>query len=224
MDSSAAVPWENLLLAYLAGNSDLTPLYNATHKPLQQLVARIAPLIPEDVREEVVHQLFMRLIENPPKFDPCRCRPSTFTYGLVRNAARQVRAMYAPPGRKTRTGPEVAPAEKNQTARSIEVDQQPIADGRSVPEDLDEIPTRRWSPESICAFAQVSELLSQLPQDVAAAAWMVFGLEYSIIEAARIIRKSRFAIARSLRNAKRMTRAQAKRRVTAVLTAHKMPH
>jgi DNA-directed RNA polymerase specialized sigma24 family protein len=70
-------------------------------------------------------------------------------------------------------------------------------------QEIDEIPSSRWIAENVQTSARAEELLAQLPQDVAAAAWLVFGLEFSIIEAGRIMKKSRFSVARSLNRARR---------------------
>jgi DNA-directed RNA polymerase specialized sigma24 family protein len=102
MDSSVSPRWETPLVAYLSGTGDLTELYCAAKQPLKRIVARLAPSMPEDLREDAVQQLFVRLLENPPNYDPDRCSMPRLIYGLLRNSVKQVRAMFAPPGQRTR--------------------------------------------------------------------------------------------------------------------------
>jgi DNA-directed RNA polymerase specialized sigma24 family protein len=205
MDSGAAVPWETLLVGYLSGTSDFDLLYRTAYKPFLRIVAQIGNFLPEDVREEAVDEAFVRLIANPPQYDPSKCRPRTFVYGLLRNAVRHVRAIYAQPGKRTRTVRKLSANGKQQTAGPLEVDRQEIAEDTSIP-DLEAIPSRRWTPDSVHAGVEARLLLRQLPRDLAFAVFLVDGLERSVVEAAGMLRKSRFAIARSVRQARNQAR------------------
>jgi DNA-directed RNA polymerase specialized sigma24 family protein len=206
VDSKVSVPWEVLLVGYLSGSSDFDPLYSAAYKPFLRIVARIARFMPDDIREEAVGQAFLRLLAKPPKYDQLKCKPRSFAYGLLQNAVRQVQAMYTPPGRKTRGESELAADKSEQTANAIEADNQTIAEDRRAPGDLEQVPTTRWSPSTIQALAEASHVLGQMPRDVAVTAWLVYGLEFSITEAARKLSKSRFAVARSLTQARNQVR------------------
>jgi DNA-directed RNA polymerase specialized sigma24 family protein len=200
MDSSVSPTWDAVATNYLKGEVDLSVLYKAAKKPLERIVARLAPSMPADLREDAVQQIFLRLIENPPKHDADRCSSRTLMYGLGRNAVKQVRAMSAPPGRKTRLS-------WNENAQDCQVPSTDVTPGLAIVEDaaqeIEGIPSPRWTAKNVETSARTRELLGQFPQDVAAAVWLVFGLEFSIIEAGRILRKSRFAVARSLHQARR---------------------
>jgi DNA-directed RNA polymerase specialized sigma24 family protein len=199
MTSSASPAWEILAVAYLTGHGDLAPLYEAAQRPFKRMVGRLSPSLPPDLQEDAVQQVFVRLLENAPAYDPARCSVRTLFYGLLRNAVKQVRAMNIPPGRKTRIENEqesrVPPAEM--------IPRYAIVETENTLQEIDEIPTPRWTPENIQTLARSSELLTQLPAEVAAAAWLVHGLEHSIVEAAGLLKKSRFAVARCLRQARR---------------------
>jgi RNA polymerase sigma factor (sigma-70 family) len=201
MNCSASPSWEPLLVAYVSGGSDFTTLYNAARKPLMRIVARLAPFLPVDLREDVVQQLFVRLIENPPKYDPGQCSARTLTYGLLRNAVRHVRAGFALPGEKTRRRDN----RNEQSSASLfsELTAQrttPVNDITS--EEIELAPSPHWTADSTRARVQAHELLSQMPQEVGRAAWLVYAREYSITDTAIIMNKSRFAIARSLKEAR----------------------
>jgi DNA-directed RNA polymerase specialized sigma24 family protein len=198
MEGSISSPsWESLLVAYLSGDCDFTTLYNKAKKPLLRVVARLAPFMPEDLREDVVQQTFMRLIENPPKHDPSRCSPRTLLFGLLRNAVRQVRAMFAPPGQTTRIHSEDDLMVENSSG---ELTAQRITPANEITPDLiEDAPSSRWTPDNTHALVRAGELLAKLPKEAGTAAWLVYALEYSITDTAAMMDKSRFAVARALR-------------------------
>jgi RNA polymerase sigma factor (sigma-70 family) len=205
MESSITSPsWVPFLVAYLAGAGDIDRLYGAARKPLLRVVARLAPLLPEDLRDDVVQQVFIRLIETPPKYDPGQCSASTLMYGLLRNAIRQVQATFAPPGQKTRATrsedePQSSSLNGNQLAERLTVEDEVI----SQPVGL--APSPRWTAAQTHAIAESRELLGRLPHDLGSVTWLVHGLGYSISDAARIIGKSRFSVARSLKQVQGLT-------------------
>jgi RNA polymerase sigma factor (sigma-70 family) len=203
MKGSASSRWELFLVAYLSGGCDFTTLYSAAWKPLVRIVARLAPLMPEDLREDVVQEAFTRLIQNPPKYTPGQYSARTLTYGLLRNAIKHVRSTFTPPGQKTRvpdSGTEQSPPELTAQRRTVE--------DLVTPEDLDQAPSPRWTASTVEAFAQSHELLDRMPDDVGTATWLVYGLESPIVDAAKTLGISRFAVARSLILAQRMARLE----------------
>jgi RNA polymerase sigma factor (sigma-70 family) len=203
MKRSASPSWEPLLVAYLSGGCDFTTLYSAARKPLVRIAARLAPIMPEDLREDVVQEFFIRLIENPPKYDPRQCSARILTYGLLRNAVRHVRATFALPGQKTRM-PDSGNGQSNENL-TIELTAQRTTSVKEIsPEEIDQAPSPRWTADNNQAFVQAHELLAQMPQEVGTAAWMVYGLEFSIVEAAKMMGTSRFTVARSLKEARQL--------------------
>jgi hypothetical protein len=116
-------------------------------------------------------------------------------YSLARNALKQVKAMYAAPGQKTRISGEenefASKAVERQLKEVVGCDEYPV-------NPVEEIPSLHWTDTQIRAMTESHELLSFLRPDQAAALWLVRGLEYSAIEAGKIMGKSRFAIGRLL--------------------------
>src|SRR5258708_36794735 len=163
MTCSTSPTWDSLVVNYLSGTGDLTELYRAAKRPMERMVARIAPYLPEDIREEAVDEVFVRLMENPPKFTPGEFSARTLVFNLLRNAVRQVRALYAPPGEKTRLDPEVIrtkeiqPPETASEGRDLQGDQQadePELDAGQMEPALhrtrvEELPTGRATSNSI---------------------------------------------------------------------------
>jgi DNA-directed RNA polymerase specialized sigma24 family protein len=77
----------------------------------------------------------------------------------------------------------------------------------NVPGELEQHKSHRWTHHGILAYAQTSELLTLLPQDAGTAAALVYVDGYSLTEAADIMKKSRFAVARLLNQARRIAAA-----------------
>jgi DNA-directed RNA polymerase specialized sigma24 family protein len=206
MSCSISPSWETLLIAYLSGAGDLAGIYQTAKGPLTRIVARLAPWFSHEDQEDAVQQVFLRLLENPPKYEAGKCSVRTLTYGLIRNAIRQVRAMFASPGERTR----FESAEQQEiTAANYQKIPYPEPEQIQEPEELE---SNRWTATDIHSSAEAHEVLSQMPADVAAAAWLVHGREHSIVEAAVMMKKSRFAVARLLGRTRR-----------AVLGAHLPP-
>jgi DNA-directed RNA polymerase specialized sigma24 family protein len=199
MPDSDCCSWETHLESYLLGNLDsLTPLYKLAKRSFLSYLSRRAPFMPPDLREEAFDQVFVRLLENPPEYDSSKCSLRSLMRGLARNALRQVRALYAPAGQKTRISvDETEFATTAAKSRSVG-----LGDGDELVTDpIEEIPSYRWTAANAQAMAEASELLSFLPEDQGAAAWMVHGRELSVIETSAIMGKSRFAVARVLKQA-----------------------
>jgi DNA-directed RNA polymerase specialized sigma24 family protein len=204
MPCSVSPTWDSLVVAYLSGSGDFTALYEAAKRPMERMVARIAPHLPEDIREEAVDEVFVRLLQNPPKYRPGKCSVKTLVFGLLRNAVRHVLALYAAPGQKTRFSPE-----KTSAGESIEAVKDAEIELESDSQELDEtstvlavkeIASTRWTASGIEAYAEASELLSGLPVSVATAAWMVHIEGETLNDTANAMGMSRFAVWRAFSN------------------------
>jgi DNA-directed RNA polymerase specialized sigma24 family protein len=196
MDASTVPLWEPLLIAYLSGNGDFTELYNAAKRPLERMVRRVAPLLPEDLHEDIVQQVFLRLIENPPADGAAGCGMRALIFGMLRNATRQVRAMFAPPGQKTRV--ENLHAEDDGDASSVSAAGNRSSTSGVDLSEIEEAVGTRWTAEQTTASVLARELLWIMPRHAADAAWLVFAQEFSLVDAAKALNKSRFAVSRAL--------------------------
>lgn len=196
MADSVCRSWEPHLESYLLGDSNsLDPLYKLAKKSLLRFLSRRAPFMPEDVLEEVFDHIFVRLIENPPAYDRAKCSPRSLMFGLARNALKQVQATYVAAGQKTR----LSRNENEFATKAAEPRLKEVASCDEYPVNpVEEIPSLRWTDTQIRAMAESHELLASLPPDQASALWLVRGVEYSAIEAGKIMRKTRFAVARLL--------------------------
>jgi DNA-directed RNA polymerase specialized sigma24 family protein len=196
MPDSVCRSWEPHLESYLLGDSNsLGPLYKSAKRSLLRFLSRRAPFMPEDVREEVFDQIFVRLIENPPAYDPAKGSLRSLMFGLARNALKQVRATYVAAGQKTR----LSRNENEFATKAAEPRLKKVAScDEYLVNPVEEIPSLRWTDTQICAMAESHELLASLPPDRASALWLVRGVEYSATEAGKIMGKTRFAVARLL--------------------------
>jgi DNA-directed RNA polymerase specialized sigma24 family protein len=101
---TATSPGNDLLIDFLAGDPvarDVLP--ERIQRFLLKQARRLGRDLPDDLQEEVAQQAFENLLRQSPKsFDPDRSSALGFIKLLVRNAVYQVRAMYAPPGKRTR--------------------------------------------------------------------------------------------------------------------------
>jgi len=102
--TSSHLKLDSLLRGFLAGNPvarDVLP--RVAERYVLKIVRRIAADLPDDIHYEVVNQAFMNLtLQKPASYNPARGSAGTFLKLTVRNALRQVRATYAPPGHVTR--------------------------------------------------------------------------------------------------------------------------
>jgi RNA polymerase sigma factor (sigma-70 family) len=199
MNDSVCPTWDALVVGYLARDVDLSTLYKAAKRPLARIAARLAPSMPKDLHEDAVQQLFVRLIENPPQYDPAQCSPRTLMFGLIRNAVRQVQSMFVPPGRKTRIDKSEFDQEMRGPSADLTAEYPTAEDGRTPRRELEQTTSRRWTAKAIEARAEAGELLARMTDDGGTAIWLVYGLQYSVTEAASIMNKSRFAVARSVK-------------------------
>lgn len=69
---------------------------------LTLVTKKIMPDLDASLREEVVQQAFVALLDNPRRYNPARGTAISFLFQIVREAARTVRAAYAPPATRKR--------------------------------------------------------------------------------------------------------------------------
>jgi hypothetical protein len=147
------------------------------------MVRRVAPLLPEDLHEDIVQQVFLRLIENPPADGAAGCGMRALIFGMLRNATRQVRAMFAPPGQKTRV--ENLHAEDDGDASSVSAAGNRSSTSGVDLSEIEEAVGTRWTAEQTTASVLARELLWIMPRHAADAAWLVFAQEFSLVVAHR---------------------------------------
>ncbi|NOT35552.1 MAG: hypothetical protein HOP12_15515 [Candidatus Eisenbacteria bacterium] len=105
----------DLLVAYLRGDLDARERFPAeAHDVLTRLAAHHAWFLPQDVRDEVVSEAHLILLERGAVFDPSRAPARVFLRLVVRDAVKRVAASYCPPGWRTR--PTAGDAEQQQRA------------------------------------------------------------------------------------------------------------
>jgi hypothetical protein len=95
---------DSLLRGFLAGDpATRETLPRVSERYVLKIVRRYAADLPEDIHREVMNQAFTNLLlETPASYNPARGSAGTFLKLIVRNAAREVRALYTPPGQVTR--------------------------------------------------------------------------------------------------------------------------
>lgn len=197
MATSASPEWERLLVAYLSGNADFTDFYNSAKRPLERIVRRVAPWLPKDLHEDVVQQLFVRLWANPPQYDRAKCSGRILAFGLLRNALKQVRSMFAVPG--TRTRPQQHEFSQISEAPAVDAEQEELTEPVSNAEKALHIAESSYGTAStIEATVITAEFLQAANWEVAAGALLVYGSDYSVTEAANRVGTSRFALRRGI--------------------------
>ncbi len=93
----------DLLVAYLRGEPDARERFpGEAAEILTALAARHAWFLPVDVREEVVNEAHLILLERLAGFDPQRAPAPVYLRLVVRDAVKRVASSYCPPGWKTR--------------------------------------------------------------------------------------------------------------------------
>jgi RNA polymerase sigma factor (sigma-70 family) len=201
MNTTPAPSWEPFLVAHLCGDkSALTNCFSTVKTHIARYVRYRAPYLPEDLREDVAQQVFVRLIQNPPAFDPGSDNVSSLLYGLVRNAITQVKAMFAPLGQRTRMRASVQTKDED-TARTAIPEQElnAFADVDEMPADIEQVKSHRWTSEQTESTVIADNLLSKLPERAASALWLVHADSMTVSDAARELGLSRFQVARDLK-------------------------
>jgi len=91
------------LAAYLRGDADARVRFPVeAHRILTDLAAHHGCFLPVDVREEVVNEAHLIMLERRSGFDPARGSAPVFLRFVVRDAVKRVAATYCPPGWRTR--------------------------------------------------------------------------------------------------------------------------
>ena len=106
MRVAAIVPVRDItsdLIAFLRGapcaRADST---RVIWKRLVLATRQVLPRMDAYIRDEIVQQAFVILLENPRRYDPARGTAASFLCQVVREASRAVRAAYAPPATRKR--------------------------------------------------------------------------------------------------------------------------
>jgi DNA-directed RNA polymerase specialized sigma24 family protein len=195
----------DLLQAFLAGDPVArNTLPRVAERYLTVIVRRLDPLLPEDLRGEVVNQALLNLLRQGPRsYRPASGSAGTFLGLLVRNALRQVRAMYAPPGQRKRVRPPKGGSAKQKSG--------PVMITAQPPEELVG-PQEPAAPDDIAALEirlDVDALLQRAPADVAEGLRRVYLEDQPMQDAAEALGVSRFVLSRKLSGYAESVRAAA---------------
>src|SRR4051812_38007531 len=93
--------FQTLVRDFLSRSISLDKFSVQAEAKLIRMAKRLAPELPADLHEEIAQQLFLNLCGHP-KFEKVSARPMALLFGLLRDATRQVRSDYCPPGRRKR--------------------------------------------------------------------------------------------------------------------------
>ena len=152
---------------------------------LINLSRRIAPQLPADLHEEVAQQTCLNLLGNSAmKFNPKRATAKMFLVLAVRNALRQVRADYCPPGIITRPTKLAEDDEMSFGVISIE--------------ELPESDCATSSGQEIIMRCEVNSLLRLAPPPVAVALERIYYSGDKLIDVAEDLDISRFKLSREI--------------------------
>lgn len=95
---------DELLARFVQNDPESDSEFRKLSKPIMRgLARRFGAGLPADLIDEVVSESFVLLLGGPGRaFDPQRGSARSFLFGIVQNAAQRVRAIYCPPGMRTR--------------------------------------------------------------------------------------------------------------------------
>jgi len=96
---------ESMLIAFLAGDEKARDEFpRKTQKHIQKIARYLAPdLARRELLEDVVQQTWLLLLtKRKSSFDPERGSVEKYLRLIIRTAAQDIRAIYAPPGQRTR--------------------------------------------------------------------------------------------------------------------------
>lgn len=180
--------FNNCLLRFQSHDALAIDEFETVIRPyLTNLSRRIAPQLPADLHKEVVQQTCLNLLGNSKlKFNPKRASAKMFLVLAVRNALRQVRADYCPPGQPTRRG-----------NAKLEGTEQPSDPGMSL-EQLDEEVGSNTSKREIIARCDVASLLKLAPEDVVITLERIHYWGDTMIEVANDLEISRYKLSREI--------------------------
>lgn len=195
----------DLLRDFLLGHTSAQQaLYERFHPWLLRRVGRYAPdLVVRNLREDVVQQLWLRLLSKPPSsFNPAQCTVLCYLNFLLRTAAREVRAMSAAPGQRTRQY-------KNEDGQAIaqpaivSLDEPIFFDGDVKTLLIDTIPDVGDQMEHICSRDEAEWYLRHAqrtaPEPVPVLLRLVYEQELPITHAASLLGIDRFVLRRHMR-------------------------
>jgi DNA-directed RNA polymerase specialized sigma24 family protein len=96
--------FNSLILATLTGNRHaVDALFRGGKDYIERLIARMAPDLSWDLRENALQETFVQLMQvRPGRYNPRLGSPKTLLRGLVHDAIRSVRASMTTPGQPTR--------------------------------------------------------------------------------------------------------------------------
>ncbi len=95
---------EHLLTRFIADPHHERRFLDVAQPHLLRFAGRFAANLPQDLRQDVVNETLVSILELAPgAFDSTRGSATTFLQLLVRHAARKVRAGHCPPGQRTRS-------------------------------------------------------------------------------------------------------------------------
>jgi hypothetical protein len=192
-------PHAALLAAFMAGETEAREqLPGLLDEPLLDLARRFAPRLAPDLQREVVQQaLELLLRKKQGAFDPSRGTAISYLTGIVHTAARDVKAVYHPPGSRTRARASEQPQEplSFETVVTLEEDGEAVRLGETLPVSPD--PIRQLEGRMVARKFVESIIKSTSPAAGVAAAMIAF-YTAGVAEAADAIGLSRFQLHRQL--------------------------
>lgn len=157
------------------------------------MASRIGRGLPEDVIPEVLGETWTLLLARPVgDFDPARGSAKAYLYGLMQNAAKAVRALYAAPGKPRRERSLAHPIASAQEAQT------------TAPQEVPELPLEEYTDAGraasrLEAHLDVESILEAAPPAVARALLLIHGEGETLDEAARRQGLRRQQLGRELR-------------------------
>ena len=179
--------FNDCLLGFQAHDARATDDFESLIRPyLINLSRRIAPQLSADLHEEVAQQTCLNLLGNSAmEFNPKRATAKMFLVLAVRNALRQVRADYCPPGTTTRP-------------TKLTANDEIASSGIISIEELPESDYATSSGREIITRCEVNSLLRLAPPPVAIALERIYYSGDNLIDVAEDLDISRFKLSREI--------------------------
>jgi DNA-directed RNA polymerase specialized sigma24 family protein len=184
------------LKAFLAREPSALSLFpqEADHE-LGLLAARVGNGLPKDVRPELVDEVYKFLLSgNAPAFDPTRGTAKAYLWQAMRNAAKTVRASYAPPGQPTRLRNTVQGRPEGDVGVREQLDTETADDVVLSREGRD----LEAAVRTMNAYVDTRSALARASPNVRAALELIHGHGRGVREAAEALGMSRFQLRRAL--------------------------
>ena len=167
------------LEAFIKGDPAIRErLPRLVHLQLVAMAREVMKESPDDLLEEVVTEVWCAIISRPVQYDRKLGSAWGFFRNLMWNAARTVRAAYAPPGSPRRQ-------------RGATVTTPPTPPLEEVQDSVSTGPSQETS-------AEVRQILSRADAQVGRTLYLVHGGGYSLSELAEETGTSRFTLARAM--------------------------